>query len=108
MVGGWEYEWAVNLLYMLLSTDMPAEQGNNIYTASLEAACFEWVLQAAARESLLNIEKQGLKQWGTSQAQFLKMKYSFHLMPFSPQLKAFPSLAPQRAEDRCFHRTIWL
>lgn len=50
MVGGREYVWAViNLFYMLLSTDMPAEQGNNIYTASLEAACFEWVLQATAR-----------------------------------------------------------
>lgn len=41
--------WAVNLPYMLLSMDMPAEQGNSIYTASLEAACFEWVLQATAR-----------------------------------------------------------
>lgn len=46
MVGGREYVWAViNLFYMLVFTDMPAQQGNNIYTASLEAACFEWVLQ---------------------------------------------------------------
>lgn len=48
-LGGGGDMWAVNLPYMLLSMDMPAEQGNSIYTASLEAACFEWVLQATAR-----------------------------------------------------------